>query len=114
MLHPICNRHLTRRDECSNPREQPERDQHSRADLDHSGSNEQSRQRMDREWNREAEELGQAVLKEEQPRDDPKKRKRQQVGYDSSSAVSIVGFGAVGATQRAVMSKVEQEKFGKI
>nr|WP_246641981.1 filamentous haemagglutinin family protein [Paraburkholderia edwinii] len=46
--------------------------------------------------------------------DDKKKRRGQQVGYDSSSAVSIVGFGSVGATQRAVLSKGEQEKLGKI
>ncbi|CAB3748140.1 filamentous haemagglutinin family protein [Paraburkholderia solisilvae] len=46
--------------------------------------------------------------------DDQKKRKRQQVGYDSSSAVSVIGFGGTGATQRAVMSKAEQEKLGKI
>ncbi|MDQ7979712.1 filamentous hemagglutinin family protein [Paraburkholderia sp. SARCC-3016] len=43
-----------------------------------------------------------------------KKRKPQQVGYDSSSAVSIIGFGGVGQTQKAVLSTKEQEGLGKI
>nr|WP_323120568.1 filamentous haemagglutinin family protein [Burkholderia alba] len=46
--------------------------------------------------------------------DGRKKRKQAQVGYDSSSAVSILGFGGVGKTQRAVLSKAEQDKLGKI
>jgi hypothetical protein len=43
-----------------------------------------------------------------------KKPKPQQVGYDSSSAVSIIGFGGVGQTQKAVLSRKEQEGLGKI
>jgi hypothetical protein len=43
-----------------------------------------------------------------------KKRKPQQVGYDSSSAVSIIGFGGVGQTQKAVLSTKEQAGLGKI
>ncbi|WP_081935627.1 filamentous haemagglutinin family protein [Burkholderia sp. 9120] len=46
--------------------------------------------------------------------DDGRKRKREQVGYDSSSAVSIVGFGQVGPTQQAVLSAQERERLGKI
>jgi filamentous hemagglutinin family protein len=42
------------------------------------------------------------------------KRKPGQIGYDSSSAVSIVGFGGVGSTQRAVLTKDEQQRLGKI
>ncbi|KLU24892.1 filamentous hemagglutinin [Caballeronia mineralivorans PML1(12)] len=44
-----------------------------------------------------------------------KKRKTDQVGYDSSSAVSILGFGdTIGQTQRSVLSKEEQQRLGKI
>ncbi|NYH20423.1 filamentous haemagglutinin family protein [Paraburkholderia bryophila] len=46
--------------------------------------------------------------------DDGRKRKREQVGYDSSSAVSIVGFGQVGPTQQAVLSAQERQRLGKI
>ncbi|PQV46060.1 filamentous haemagglutinin family protein [Paraburkholderia sp. BL21I4N1] len=48
------------------------------------------------------------------PTDDGKKRRREQLGYDSSSAVSIVGFGQVGPTQRAVLSEQERDRLGKI
>ncbi|WP_244109339.1 filamentous haemagglutinin family protein [Burkholderia anthina] len=43
-----------------------------------------------------------------------KKRRTEQVGYDSSNAVSILGFGPTGRTQRAVLGKEEQERLGKI
>ncbi|WP_346778753.1 filamentous haemagglutinin family protein [Burkholderia sp. Ac-20353] len=43
-----------------------------------------------------------------------KKRKTDQIGYDSSNAVSILGFGPAGRTQRAVLGKEEQERLGKI
>ena len=46
--------------------------------------------------------------------DNRKKRKPGQVSYDSSSAVSILGFGGIGQTQRAVLSKEEQQQLGKI
>ncbi|MFC7627171.1 filamentous hemagglutinin family protein [Paraburkholderia humisilvae] len=46
--------------------------------------------------------------------DESKKRTPGQVSYDSSSAVSILGFGAVGQTQRAVLSNAERDKMGKI
>jgi filamentous hemagglutinin family protein len=44
----------------------------------------------------------------------PKKRKPATLGYDSSSAVSILGFGKAGDTQKAVLSKEEQSRLGKI
>ncbi|MFP3276809.1 MAG: hypothetical protein RXR52_38690, partial [Paraburkholderia sp.] len=46
--------------------------------------------------------------------DNRKKRKPGQISYDSSSAVSILGFGGIGQTQRAVLSKEEQDRLGKI
>ncbi|HEY3598581.1 MAG TPA: filamentous hemagglutinin family protein, partial [Paraburkholderia sp.] len=46
--------------------------------------------------------------------DSRKKHKPGQVSYDPSSAVSILGFGAVGDTQRAALSKKEQDGLGKI
>nr|WKF56263.1 hypothetical protein HUO10_000713 [Paraburkholderia busanensis] len=46
--------------------------------------------------------------------DDSRKRKRQQVGYDPSSAVSILGFGQAGPTQRSVLSTDERARLGKI
>jgi filamentous hemagglutinin family protein len=46
--------------------------------------------------------------------DTRKKRKPGAVRYKSSSAVSILGFGGVGNTQRAFLSKEEQDKLGKI
>jgi hypothetical protein len=46
--------------------------------------------------------------------DGNQKKRRQQVGYDSSSAVSILGFGGVGQTQQTVLSKDEQRKIGKL
>jgi filamentous hemagglutinin family protein len=47
--------------------------------------------------------------------DDPKKKhKPGAVSYEPSSAVSILGFGGVGNTQRAFLSKEEQSKLGKI
>ncbi|WP_459711127.1 filamentous haemagglutinin family protein [Paraburkholderia sp. 2C] len=42
------------------------------------------------------------------------KRKPGQVSYDSSSAVSVLGFGGTGSTQRAVLTKDEQGRLGKI
>ena len=46
--------------------------------------------------------------------DNAKKRKREQVGYDSSSAVSILGFGQVAPSRQAVLSDGERERLGKI
>ncbi|MCX4161663.1 MULTISPECIES: filamentous haemagglutinin family protein [Paraburkholderia] len=46
--------------------------------------------------------------------DNAKKRKREQVGYDSSSAVSILGFGQVAPNRQAVLSSSERERLGKI
>jgi hypothetical protein len=46
--------------------------------------------------------------------DDAKKRKREQVAYDSSSAVAVLGFGGVSQTGQAALSKQEQERLGKI
>ncbi|MEQ5842775.1 filamentous hemagglutinin family protein [Paraburkholderia acidicola] len=46
--------------------------------------------------------------------DNSKKRKREQVGYDQSSAVSILGFGQVAPNRQAVLSSGERERLGKI
>ncbi|WP_396332882.1 filamentous haemagglutinin family protein [Burkholderia anthina] len=47
--------------------------------------------------------------------DDRRKRNRaEQVGYDSSNAVSILGFGKVGASQRMALSDEEQRRLGKM
>ncbi|MGF6304882.1 filamentous hemagglutinin family protein [Paraburkholderia sp. WC7.3d] len=47
--------------------------------------------------------------------DGTKKHKRAgQVSYDSSSAVSILGFGPVGAAQRSALSPEERARLGKI
>ncbi|NIE85185.1 MULTISPECIES: filamentous haemagglutinin family protein [unclassified Burkholderia] len=46
--------------------------------------------------------------------DDPKRRKREQVGYDSSNAVSVVGFGQEGPAHRAALSNEERARLGKI
>ena len=46
--------------------------------------------------------------------DNAKKRKREQVGYDSSSAVSILGFGQVAPSRQTVLSDGERERLGKI
>ncbi|WCM18167.1 filamentous hemagglutinin family protein [Paraburkholderia bryophila] len=46
--------------------------------------------------------------------DNGRKRKREQVSYDPSSAVSILGFGRAGATQQSVLSADERERLGKI
>ncbi|MFM0290104.1 filamentous haemagglutinin family protein [Paraburkholderia megapolitana] len=46
--------------------------------------------------------------------DNAKKRKREQVSYDSSSAVSILGFGQVPPNRQAVLSSGERERLGKI
>ncbi|MEK7984588.1 filamentous hemagglutinin family protein [Burkholderia contaminans] len=45
---------------------------------------------------------------------DGTKKHKQQVGYDSSNAVSILGFGQPGATQRATLTSEERNKLGKI
>jgi hypothetical protein len=46
--------------------------------------------------------------------DTRKKHKPGSVRYEPSSAVSVLGFGGVGNTQRAFLSKEEQSKLGKI
>lgn len=46
--------------------------------------------------------------------DDDNPKKRRQVGYDPSNAVSVVGFGPAGAAQRAVLTAEERERLGKI
>ncbi len=43
-----------------------------------------------------------------------RKHKSAPVGYDNANAVSILGFGAGGQTQRAVLSREEQQRLGKI
>src|SRR5580698_2285163 len=43
-----------------------------------------------------------------------KKRKPGTVSYDPSSAVSVVGLGAVGHTQRAFLTEEEQNGLGKV
>lgn len=45
---------------------------------------------------------------------DGAKKHKQQVGYDSSNAVSILGFGQPGATQRATLTSEERNRLGKI
>jgi hypothetical protein len=45
---------------------------------------------------------------------DDRKRKREQVGYDASSAVSVVGFGPVAPAQRSGLTQEERERLGKI
>ncbi|WP_083214422.1 filamentous haemagglutinin family protein [Burkholderia stabilis] len=45
---------------------------------------------------------------------DGMKKHKQQVGYDSSNAVSILGFGHAGATQRATLTPEERARLGKI
>ncbi|WP_236655085.1 filamentous haemagglutinin family protein [Burkholderia pyrrocinia] len=45
---------------------------------------------------------------------DGMKKHKQQVGYDSSNAVSILGFGQAGATQRATLTAEERARLGKI
>ncbi|PCE32860.1 filamentous haemagglutinin family protein [Burkholderia ubonensis] len=46
--------------------------------------------------------------------DGSRKHKREQVGYDPSSAVSILGFGQAGPAQRAALTAEERGKLGKI
>ncbi|WP_244108343.1 filamentous haemagglutinin family protein [Burkholderia anthina] len=43
-----------------------------------------------------------------------RKHKSAPVGYDNANAVSILGFGAGGQTQRAILSREEQQRLGKI
>ncbi|MBF5011861.1 filamentous hemagglutinin family protein, partial [Burkholderia pseudomultivorans] len=43
-----------------------------------------------------------------------RKHKPAPVGYDNANAVSILGFGAGGPTQRAVLTREEQQRLGKI
>ncbi|MGY4208612.1 filamentous hemagglutinin family protein [Burkholderia sp. PvR073] len=45
---------------------------------------------------------------------DGSKKHRQQVGYDPSNSVSIIGFGKAGAAQRAALTEGERTKLGKI
>lgn len=45
---------------------------------------------------------------------DGAKKHKQQVGYDSSNAVSVLGFGQPGATQRATLTSEERNRLGKI
>jgi filamentous hemagglutinin family protein len=46
---------------------------------------------------------------------DPKKRRgAERVGYDRSSAVSILGFGSVGPAQRAALDGEERERMGRM
>lgn len=42
-----------------------------------------------------------------------KRRKSEQVGYDASNAVSLLGFGAAGPTQRTLLSKEELGKLNR-
>ncbi|MDR0240815.1 MAG: filamentous hemagglutinin family protein [Burkholderia sp.] len=42
------------------------------------------------------------------------KKHKQQVGYDSSNAVSVLGFGQVGPAQRSALSSDERARLGKI
>ncbi|KVS74127.1 filamentous haemagglutinin family protein [Burkholderia cepacia] len=42
-----------------------------------------------------------------------KRRRSEQVGYDSTNSVSLLGFGAAGATQRALLSKEELGKLNR-
>ncbi|AOJ66218.1 filamentous hemagglutinin [Burkholderia ubonensis] len=43
-----------------------------------------------------------------------KKRKREQIGYDASNAVSILGFGQAGPAQQAALTAQERARLGKI
>ncbi|MEK7889081.1 filamentous hemagglutinin family protein [Burkholderia contaminans] len=45
---------------------------------------------------------------------DGSKKHRQQVGYDPSNSVSIIGFGKASATQRAALTEGERARLGKI
>ncbi|WP_233834827.1 filamentous haemagglutinin family protein [Paraburkholderia sp. ZP32-5] len=46
---------------------------------------------------------------------DPKKKRGvERVGYDSSSAVSILGFGSVGPAQRSALDADERERLGRM
>lgn len=45
---------------------------------------------------------------------DGAKKHKQQVGYDSSNAVSVLGFGQVGPAQRATLNADERGRLGKI
>lgn len=42
------------------------------------------------------------------------KKHKQQVGYDASNAVSVLGFGQVGPAQRSALSSDERARLGKI
>ncbi|KML10979.1 MULTISPECIES: filamentous haemagglutinin family protein [Burkholderia] len=42
-----------------------------------------------------------------------KRRRSEQVGYDSSNSVSLLGFGAAGPTQRTLLSKEELGKLNR-
>ncbi|WP_423382510.1 filamentous haemagglutinin family protein [Burkholderia sp. LMG 32019] len=42
-----------------------------------------------------------------------KRRRSEQVGYDSTNSVSLLGFGAAGATQKALLSKDELGKLNR-
>ncbi|KVT19849.1 filamentous haemagglutinin family protein [Burkholderia ubonensis] len=46
--------------------------------------------------------------------DGSRKRKREQIGYDASNAVSILGFGQAGPAQQAALTAQERAKLGKI
>jgi hypothetical protein len=46
--------------------------------------------------------------------DAKKKRKPEQVSYDGGSEIAILGYGSVGQTQRAFLTKGEQSKLGGI
>jgi len=46
--------------------------------------------------------------------EDTRRRKHKQVSYDPSNAVSVVGFGQAGPTQRAALSDGERAKLGKL
>ncbi|WP_287834910.1 hypothetical protein, partial [Burkholderia sp.] len=42
-----------------------------------------------------------------------KRRRSEQVGYDASNSVSLLGFGAAGSTQRTLLSKDELGKLNR-
>jgi filamentous hemagglutinin family protein len=46
--------------------------------------------------------------------DSKKKRKSEPTAYNPSSEISVLGFGGVGKTQRAYLTREEQSKLGKI
>ncbi|MBN3724062.1 filamentous haemagglutinin family protein [Burkholderia sp. Ac-20379] len=46
--------------------------------------------------------------------EESRRRKHKQVSYDPSNAVSVVGFGQAGPTQRAALSEGERTKLGKL